>query len=226
MERRDGGSRDRSEAEHEVRTQLAVATLAFAAVLPAAAVASDSCFWSVIDHKWTKDESGIWDPTVYRGLTRAVTLGQVGAALWEGAESRFGKTTWQGIDSELIAAGSAEIMKRTFTRVRPTDTDDPCRFFAHDSNRSFPSGEAAVAAALVAPYVIEYAGQYPATFALLTVPLYVGIARIKAQAHWQSDVLFGWTVGGLSGWYAHSRETPLLVEILPHGVTVGIKTRF
>jgi hypothetical protein len=209
-----------------VRTQHTVAVLAFALLLPAAAVASDSCFWSAIDHKWTKDESGIWSPSVYRNVVRVATTAQLGAALWEGAESRFGKTTWQGMDSEIIAAGSAEILKRIFTRVRPSDTDDPCRFFAHDSNRSFPSGEAAVAAALVAPYVIEYGGQYPATYALLTLPLYVGAGRIKAHAHWQSDVLFGWTVGGMSGWYAHSRETPLLVEILPHGVTVGIKTRF
>jgi hypothetical protein len=39
-------------------------------------------------------------------------------------------------------------------------------------------------------------------------------------------VLFGWAVGGLSGWYAHSRETPLFVEVLPHGVVIGLKTRF
>jgi undecaprenyl-diphosphatase len=209
-----------------VRTLPAVAVLAFAAVLQVPAAASDSCIWSSIDHKVTKDESGIWNPTVYRDLMYGLSAAQIGAGLWEGAGSRFGRTAWQGMDSEIFAGASAEIMKRVFTRVRPSETDDPCKFFAHGSNHSFPSGEAAVAAALVTPYVFEYSHQYPATYALLTLPLYVGIARIKGQAHWQSDVLVGWTVGGLSGWYAHSRETPLLVEILPHGITVGIKTRF
>ena len=202
---------------------LAAAVLAFAAILPVPAPPSDSCFWSVIDHKWTKDESGIWNPTVYRNLTRGLTAAQIASGLWEGAESHFGKTAWQSMDAEILAAGSTEIMKRVFTRVRPADTDDPCQFFAHGSNRSFPSGEAAEAAALVAPYVLEYALQYPAAYGLLLLPIYVGTARIKAQAHWQSDVLFGWTVVGLSGWYAHGRETPLLVEILPRGITVGTR---
>src|SRR5215470_11419717 len=167
--------RVRSAAEHEVRTLLAVMVLAFGAILVAPAAASDSCFWSAIDHKWAKDESGIWSPSTYRNLVRGLTAAQIGSALWEGADSRFGKTAWQGMDSEIFAAGSAEIMKRVFTRVRPADTDDPCLFFAHDSNRSFPSGEAAVAAALVAPYVIEYGLQHPATYGLLVLPIYVGI---------------------------------------------------
>src|SRR5262245_22120371 len=76
------------------------------------------------------------------------------------------------------------------------------------------------------PYILEYGREYPWAYGLVLVPLYVGAARVKNQAHWQSDVLVGWTAGGLAGWYAHSRETPLLVEILPHGVVVGLKTRF
>jgi hypothetical protein len=204
----------------------AVLALALGAIEPAPAVATGSCIWSVIDHKWTKDESGIWNPTVYRRLTDGLTVAQIGAAFWEGSTSRFGKTAWQGMDAELLAGGSAEVLKRVFTRVRPADTDDPCLFFAHGSNRSFPSGEAAVAAALVAPYVLEYGNQYPATYGLLAVPIYVGAGRLKAHAHWQSDVLAGWAVGGLSGWYAQGRDTPLLVQILPGGVFVGIKTRF
>jgi hypothetical protein len=30
----------------------------------------------------------------------------------------------------------------------------------------------------------------------------------------------------LSGWYAHSRDTPILIELLPHGVAVGLKVKF
>ena len=57
------------------------------------------------------------------------------------------------------------------------------------SNDSFPSRESAGAAALVTPYVLQYGRDYPATYALLLLPLYVGVGRIKNQAHWQTDVL-------------------------------------
>ena len=49
-----------------------------------------------------------------------------------------------------------------------------------------------MAAALVTPYVLEYGRDYPATYALLLLPLYVGAGRIKNQAHWQTDVVAGW----------------------------------
>jgi undecaprenyl-diphosphatase len=68
--------------------------------------------------------------------------------------------------------------------------------------------------------------QSPAVYALLLVPAYVGAARVKNQAHWQSDVLAGWAIGALSGWYAHSREVPITVVVLPRGITVGIKKHF
>ena len=83
-----------------------------------------------------------------------------------------------------------------------------------------------VQAALVTPYVLEYGSECPATYALLLLPLYVGAGRIKNQAHWQTDVPAGWAVGGLSGWYAHSREVPILIELLPHGFAVGYKRHF
>ncbi len=195
------------------------------AVSPAAALAQ-GCGWSHIDHEVGFSDSGMWNPNVYRGIVGGLTIAEVGGALWEGSESRFGKTMWQGIDSELIAAGAAEAGKYIFTRARPTQGNDPCLWFQGGSHKSFPSGEASVAAALVTPYVIEYGSENPLTYALLALPLYVGAARVKNQAHWQTDVLAGWAVGGLSGWYAHSRETPILIEILPHGFQVGLKASF
>jgi undecaprenyl-diphosphatase len=116
--------------------------------------------------------------------------------------------------------------KYIFTRTRPNQVDNPCLWFQGGSNYSFPSGEAANAAALVTPYIIEYAQDYPAVYALLLLPLYVGAGRIKNQDHWQTDVLAGWAVGGLSGWYAHSRDVPIMIELLPHGVAVGYHKQF
>lgn len=179
-----------------------------------------------IDHKVEKDESGIWSPNVERGLLLGMTIGQAGLALWEGGESRLGDTAWRGIDSEIIGAVSTEVLKRTFTRERPTTTDDPNHWFAGGSNHSFPSGEAAEAASIVTPYMLEYGKDYPAVYALSLIPLYVGVARVKAQAHWQTDVLGGWAVGGLAGWYAHERDSPLLLQVMPNGIFVGLKKRF
>ena len=42
----------------------------------------------------------------------------------------------------------------------------------------------------------------------------------------KTDVLAGWAVGGLSGWYAHSRDVPIMIELLPHGFAVGYKRQF
>ena len=193
------------------------------ASLPAEA---QTCGWSRVDHVVTYDASGVWKANVYRGIVGGLTVAQIGGAVWEGSETRFGKTMWQGIDAEISAGASAQVGKYVFTRARPNDGGNPCLWFQGSSNHSFPSGEASVAAALVTPYVIEYGNEHPATYALLLLPLYVGAARIKNQAHWQTDVLAGWAVGALSGWFAHSLETPITIRLLPDGVEVGLKIRF
>lgn len=202
--------------------RIGFAVLAAALTLPAAA----NCFWSHIDHEVSYNASGAWNPSTYRGIMTGLTVAEVAGALWEGSETRLGKTLWQGIDSEIISGVAAEGGKYIFTRVRPSTENNPCLWFKGKGNYSFPSGEASVAAGLVTPYVLEYASEYPATYALLLIPLYVGAGRIKNQAHWQTDVIAGWAVGGLSGWYAHTRGVPILIELLPHGVAIGLHTQF
>jgi PAP2 superfamily len=201
-------------------------TLLVALALSLHPVSAQDCGWSRIDHRVAYDASGIWNPEVYRGVVELLTAAEIGGAVWEGADSRFGKTMWQGIDAEIFAGVSATAGKYIFTRTRPSATDNPCLWLQHGSNYSFPSGEAAVAASLVTPYVLEYASEYPATYALLLIPIYVGAGRVKNQAHWQTDVLAGWAIGGLSGWYAHEREVPLTISLLPHGFEVGFKKDF
>lgn len=195
------------------------------AIVPASA-AAQNCGWSHIDHRVSYDASGVWNPSVFRSIVGVLTVAEIGGAIWEGSESRFGKTLWQGIDSELIAEAGVEAGKYIFTRVRPATENNPCLWFNGGHNYSFPSGEASVAAALVTPYVLEYGRDYPATYALLLLPLYVGVARVKNQAHWQSDVIAGWALGGVSGWYAHSRDVPIMIELLPHGFRVGYGKQF
>ena len=195
-----------------------------AALLCAAACASAAR--AQIDHIVPYDQSGIWNPNVYRTLEEVMTWGQVGLALWEGGENRLGNTAWRGIDSEIIAGVSTEVLKATFRRQRPINNPNPNSWGMCTSNCSFTSGEAAEAASIVTPYMIEYGKDYPAVYLLSIIPLYIGVARIKAQAHWQTDVIGGWAVGGLSGWYAESRDQPLLLQVMPHGIFVGLKKNF
>lgn len=185
-----------------------------------------SCFWSHIDHEIAFSNSGAWSPNSYRGMMDALTMAQIAGAIYEGSQSRLGRTLWQGIDSEALAAVTSNAAKFAFTRERPESSNDPCKWFQRGSNYSFPSGEAATAAGLVAPYIIEYARDRPVVYALLAIPAYVGVGRMKNHAHWQSDVVVGWAIGGVSGWYAHSREHPFFVSILPRGFTAGYRKSF
>jgi undecaprenyl-diphosphatase len=215
-----GGTRNAARRTTVLARRAGLAIILFTTMM-ASPVSADGPFH--IDHLVPQDESGIWNPNVYRGLMRALTVGQIGLALYEGGETRLGSTAWRGIDSEIIAAVSTEALKRTFRRARPEDNPDPASFFTCRSNCSFPSGEAAEAASIVTPYMLEYGPDHPAVYLLSIIPLYVGVGRVKAQAHWQSDVIAGWAVGGLAGWYAQQRDQPLLLQLMPHGIFVGLK---
>lgn len=172
------------------------------------------------------DSSGLWNPDVYRSVLTAASVAGIVGALWEGADTRWGKTMWQGVDAQIVAGVGAEAGKRIFTRARPVQADDPCLWFQGQGYDSFPSGETSLATALVMPYVLEYGAEHPAVYAMLALPAWIGAARVKNQQHWQSDVLAGWLLGGLSGWLSHSLQTPLTIQILPDGFAVGIKASF
>jgi hypothetical protein len=152
-------------------------------------------------------------------------LGGLALGFWEGGETRLRKTDWQAVDATVFSAVSTTIMKRVFTRERPSETDDPSRFFQGDSHDSFPSGEVAAMSAIVTPFVLEYHHESPSVYALELLPLYDAVARVKAQGHWQSDVIVGFGVGTLAGYYAHNREQPFFLELLPHGVAIGLRNR-
>ena len=178
-----------------------------------------------IDHKLHFDDSGIWRRSNQKALAGILVGGELLGALWEGSDTRLGRTFYQAIDASAIGGVSSEVLKHSFRRLRPTQTDDPNQWFEH-GGRSFPSGEVTLAAAVVTPFVLEYGHDHPAVYALELIPLYDGAARMKVHAHWQSDVLAGWALGTLAGYYAHSRSQSLTVGVLPRGITVGWKSRF
>ncbi len=88
-------------------------------------------------------------------------VGTVGLALYQGSKTRLGRTGWQAVDSMLLTAAATQVLKTTFSRARPRDTDDAGAFFQGGKNRSFPSGEVSNVAAILSPFVYEYGGEQP-----------------------------------------------------------------
>jgi len=122
----------------------------------------------------------------------------------------LGKTFWQSIDSFALADISAEGLKYALTRARPSQTDNPNQWFQGGSHYSFPSGEVAVVSAIVTPFVLEYRHDNSAVYGLEILPIFDGIARMKVQGHWQTDVLGGFGLGALTAYYAHNRDGPFI----------------
>jgi membrane-associated phospholipid phosphatase len=150
-------------------------------------------------------------------------ISDAGIALWEGGETRIGKTAWQVADSAVITGISTEVLKLAFGRERPSQTDDPNKFFQGTSNQSFPSGEVGQVSAIVTPFVLEYRHDHPSVYALEVLPAYDMVARVKVRGHWQSDVLAGFAIGTTFGYLAHRREMPFILNLLPHGFMVGLR---
>jgi undecaprenyl-diphosphatase len=78
----------------------------------------------------------------------------------------------------------------------------------------------------VTPFVLEYGHEQPAVYALELLPAYDAIARVKVHAHWQTDVLAGFALGTTTGYLAHSRDSPVILSVLPHGFMVGLHRQF
>jgi undecaprenyl-diphosphatase len=181
-----------------------------------------------IDHELTYDNSGIWRRSNQEALEYGLIGGEVVGAIWEGGETRFGRTLWQSVDASAASGVVALGMKYAFSRVRPIDSNnDPNLWFKGHGNQSFPSGEVTAVSSIITPLVLEYGPEHPLTYALEVLPVYDGIARMKVQAHWQSDVLAGFALGTGTGWLIHRNpNSPFILRVMPHEIYVGIGTRF
>jgi hypothetical protein len=198
----------------------------FAAVL----LLVTGCAWAGgpfgIDHELALDQSGIWARKYQTGLEFGVIAVEVTGAAWLGNDDPLGHTFWQTIDATTSAAIAALALKKTVGRARPNQGNDPNRWFRGSCCESFPSGEVTLQASFVTPFMVDYAKDHPWVWALELLPLYDSIARLKSQAHWQSDVIAGWALGTAVGYWSAKRDTPLMIQILPHGVAIGLSKRF
>jgi hypothetical protein len=180
-----------------------------------------------IDHEWAYDNSGIWKRSNQLDLEYAVIATEAVGALWLGNDDRLGHEFWQSVDSSVVSSVAAQALKYIFSRARPSQGKGPGKWFQGRCCESFPSGEVSLQAGFVTPIILDEAARgHPWIWALELLPLYDGIGRLKQQAHWQSDVLAGWALGSASGYWAAHRDTPLSVQILPGGISVGFQKRF
>jgi undecaprenyl-diphosphatase len=179
-----------------------------------------------IDHAWALDQSGIWARHYQTALQFSVIAVEVGGALWLGNDDRLGHTFWQTIDSSVVAGIASQALKLTFSRARPNQGNDPDKWFQGRCCESFPSGEVTLQASFVTPLIVNYRRDTPWIWALELLPLYDSIARLKSQAHWQTDVLAGWALGSAVGYWSASRKTPIFVQVLPRGISIGLSKRF
>lgn len=177
-----------------------------------------------IDHRLPYDDSGIWARSDQLLLEKAVIAAELGGVLWLGGDDPLGKTYWRSVDSSVFTAISVEVLKHAFGRERPSQTDDPNQWFK--GGQSFPSGEVALQASFVTPFIAEYSQDHPWVWGLELLPAYDSIARMKTQGHWQTDVLAGWALGTAFGLYAHDRQSPFFLGLMPHGIVVGLHVTF
>ena len=179
-----------------------------------------------IDHRLHYDNSGIWKRTNQKILAYGTVITVGLGALAFGDDDKLGQTFWQSVDSLAVTGIGVTGLKHIFRRERPSETDDPNRFFKGSSATSFPSGEVSSIAAAVTPFIVNYGEEHPAVYALALLPAYDAVARMKTRGHWQSDVLVGAAIGtGVGIWAAH-RKSSLIVGWLPGGFSVGYVHHF
>jgi undecaprenyl-diphosphatase len=179
-----------------------------------------------IDHELSLDQSGIWARKVQTGLEVGTIAVEVAGSLWLGNDDPLGHTFWQSVDASVISGVGAQLLKYGFSRERPNQGGNPTAWFKGSCCQSFPSGEVTLQASFVTPFIANYAAEHPWVWSLEILPVYDALARMKSQAHWQTDVIAGWALGTAVGYWSTTRQVPLSVQFLPKGVSVGYYKRF
>ncbi len=179
-----------------------------------------------LDHALGYDKDELYSQNFQTGLEATVIAVEVTGALLLGNDDPLGHTFWQSIDSSSIAGISSTVLKYAFSRARPYQGDNPNLWFQGSCCKSFPSGEVTLQASFVTPFIVDYEKQHPWVWALELLPVWDAYARLKSQAHWQTDVIAGWALGTSVGYWTTTRATPLSVQVLPRGLSVGFSKRF
>ncbi len=181
-----------------------------------------------IDCRIPYDNAGIWYRPAQIGVLNGMIAGEIIGGLWEGGDTKLGKTFWQSIDASAANGVSMLLLKESFRRERPLATDNPDLFFQGTNgwSSSFPSSDVSAIASMVSPFIFEYHDEHPSVYFLEALPAWDAMARMKTWGHWPSDVLAGWAIGTAWAYWAYKRPTPLLLSFFPDGVSVGLRYRW
>jgi undecaprenyl-diphosphatase len=175
------------------------------------------------DHRVTKDTGGIY--SAQDAVPIALGVFAAGCAIWRGTEDRFGKTCWEAGESGVVSILLAETLQFATARKSPSESADPNEWFSGGKG-SFPSSHVALTTAVVTPFISQYMHDEPFVAALALLPIYEMVARVKAQEHWQTDVLAGAALGFAVGAYEAHRNNPFIFSVLPGGAYVGFRHSF
>jgi PAP2 superfamily len=179
-----------------------------------------------IDHEISLDQHGVWARKYQVGLEYGVLATEVAGSLWLGNDNELGHTLWQSVDSTVISSFSAEFLKLSLSRARPNQGGNPNQWLKGRCCDSFPSGEVTLQASFVTPFIVNYARSNPWIWSLEILPAYDALARLKSQEHWQTDVIAGWVLGSAIGYWSTTLKTPISVQVLPRGLSVGYYKQF
>ena len=128
-------------------------------------------------------------------------------------DARLQDAAFTSFEAALYTTLVTNAMKGMFGRVRPYEDEGPFEFQPFSGHKSFPSGHASLAFALVTPWVVYYPS--PWTFGLYALSTGTAIARLSHERHWVTDVLAGAALGTVTGYWLARRHlnqtTPLQV---------------
>jgi len=175
-----------------------------------------------LDQKVKKDDSAFWE--AHYNVPKYSVYAILAVSLFEGTDSRLGRTSFKSLDAGLISQVITEGLKKASGRLRPRYTDSSNEW--REGGDSFPSGHVSGMTALVTPYVLEYQDDQPWIHLLWALPAYQMGGRVKDQAHWQSDVLTAALVGFGSGYITHNYDFPILLYFSEGNTMIGFKNRF
>lgn len=159
-----------------------------------------------IDHRVRETLASHGKPRLRATLKVVGTAGTVGvyapaaifAMLLVARRSGQRARAWPVAGSVAAAAAGSLALKHLVRRPRPRPRIGPV-----NTKPSFPSGHAtrASASALAIAYVLVRERMAPREVALplaIALSLGTGVSRAYADAHWTTDVIGGWALGGAS----------------------------
>jgi PAP2 superfamily len=152
----------------------------------------------------------VWDvPTVFGDLIGAGGLAAVLYGVGLATESDRMRVTGRLIVESIASAGMTAFTVRVLSgRSRPFTGSDPWHFrpigWIHD-HQSFPSGHTTTAFAL-GTVLAERIGTLWSRVGFYSLATLCGVARVRNNQHWPSDVAMGGVLGITAGLQAIRRE--------------------